>query len=233
MTKVWKYLEKREIVRFIALIIILLVIEEVFRILSGLLNIKVSLINVFKTKDGDIQKYGYSEVLKILFLVFSCLAILDCAALVFVYRKDIPDIINKIRKEDFIIFMIALLMVLFTIYIGFAFLFMGCILKKDELIIRKMFGVQRISYDEIRKNAKLCKPVLRKRKLYILSEHRIVRITVINLHEGLGFTNELMKRCGLDVFEELEYITVIHQGREIYEGQYIKMKEVNRKRKWG
>ncbi|MBD5135472.1 MAG: hypothetical protein HDT39_05840 [Lachnospiraceae bacterium] len=217
--------------RFIVLIIIFLVIEEVFKILLGLLNIKVSLINVFKTKDGDIQKYGYSKVLKILFLVFSCIAILDCAALVFLYRKDIPDIINEIRKEDFILCMIVLLMTLFTIYIGFAIFFMGCILKKDELIIRKMFGVQRIYYDEIRKNAKRCKPVLRKRRLYILSEHRIVRIPVISLHEGLGFTNELMKRCGLDVFEEWKYIAVIHQGRDIYEGQYIKMKEVNRKRR--
>lgn len=215
--------------KFIFFIIIVLFIGEVLNLLLNILHIKLSLINVYKTKDGAVQKYGYSVALKILFPLFSCSLIFICSLLAFLYRKDIPDFIDGIGNEDAVYLTIALAVIIFEIYFGFAFLYMGCILADDELIIKKAFRVQRVSYDKIVKNARRCRPVLHRRRLYILLGHKILNVPVIHLHEGLGFTNELMKRCELDVFEEWEYFAAILQGKDIFEGQYIKMKEVSRK----
>lgn len=221
-----------KILNWLLMIIITLIAGIVLKYLLALLGVKSFSVNVFNTKDGEIQQYGYSNILKVLFMFFSCFTIIDCSFIIYFYRKDIPDILNTMDKKDLLLVFACSLAAIFVIFLGFAFLYMGCILTKDELIIKKMFWAKRITYDEIRKYAKQCTPVLNSRRLYILLNRKIVVIPVINLNEGLGFTNELMKRCGLGSFEEWKYAAVIFQGKNLYERDYKRMKKIHKKRKY-
>lgn len=205
----------------------------IFTVIAGLavkhflryIDIKIFLANVHDTKNGEIQRYGYSKALKILFGFFSCFIIADGVLILYFSRKELPGIFITMEQGELLLIAVCFMAVLFIVYLGFAFLYMGCILTGDTLIIKRLFCIQKIKYEDIKRYAAKCAPVLHKRRLHILLDRKIISIPVIQLQEGLGFTNELMKRCDLNCFEEWEYTAVIFQGENRYEGDYRKMKK--------
>lgn len=209
----------------------LLAIAIVLDVLWELLSIRIGFKNVFDIKNGKVQRYGYSTSLKIVSTGFAVCIIV----ILFLLWREHPNIIRSLqavedRKEQISI-LILLFIALVIIYCGFAFLYIGYTLTENELIVRNLLGTKKISYIEIREQAEQCRPVLQKGTLKILLKRKILNISVIQLQEGLSFTNQLMKRCGLQFFLPEDYMAAVFGGEDLYNQQYEKMRKIHKERK--